>query len=100
MGVACHVVAAAVTAGLYLTLFSVQGLGCAGNHRGRLSQCCTRNGQHTRETLSPHLGQQCLNEEICSKKDAFFFLNSVQLVRDLNLLALVVVSSNKTVYIC
>lgn len=43
--------------------------------------------------LDPHLGQQC-------PKKTPFFLNSVQLVRDLNLLAIVVVSSNKTVYIC
>lgn len=60
--------AAAAAAGLYLSLFSVQGRGSAGNHRGRLSQHCTRNGQHTGETLSSHLGQRYLSEEFfCSK---------------------------------
>lgn len=59
--------AAAVAAGLYLSLFSVQGRSSAGNHRGRLSERCTRNGQHSGETLCSHLGQRYLNEECCFK---------------------------------
>lgn len=57
----CRTVAAAVAAGLYLSLFSAPGQGSVGNHRGRLSQHCTRNGQHTPETLSADLGHRYLN---------------------------------------